>query len=406
MKKVLTIARRELLNLVGKASFWISLILVPVLIGGIVLIIAISSGAATAASAANRAHESKVQGIIDESGLLRAQPALVADTPEFRLFESEAQANAALADKSISAYYIVAADFLSTGTVRYVANQFSPFDVGSRTDAFETLIRTALLNGDAARVKRFEDPLKIGVEKRLAPDDGRPDLPFSPVPIAAAVMFMGTLLGASSYLMQSVSTEKENRIMEVLVSSVSPLELLSGKILGLGMVGLLQMIMGLGSVLGALPALARVPQLQPYLGVITPEAIAWSFLFFLIGYVIYAALMAGVGALMPGMKEASSYAFLVMLPLLIPLYLNSVLTSQPNGTLATIISMIPFSTPVAMPIRLLSGTVPIWQPILAVILMLLSALACLVLSARVFRAQSLLRGSKPTLRDVAQALRA
>lgn len=406
MTKILTIFRREFLNLVAKPSFWFGMLVVPIIVGVVVLIIALTSGVAAAASAANKAGESKSQGVIDLSGLLSKQPGVLATQPNLQLLPDEDEARALLAAKRINSYYVVAADFVQSGAVRYVADQFSPLDAEDRTDGFERLLRLALLNGDEEQLKRYEQPVNVTREARLAPEDLRRATDYSPVPIFAAVMFMGSLIGSASYLMQTVTQEKENRVIEVLMSSVTPSQLLTGKILGLGLVGFLQMVMWLGSTMIALPFLSRIPVLTPYLGVITFDAIAWAIAFFVLGYFIYAALMAGVGALMPAAKEAGSYSFFVMLPLVVPIYLNTSITQNPDGPLAVALSLFPLSTPVAMTMRMLSSTVPWWQPALAAVLMLGACALTLTLAARVFRAQSLLRGNKPSLQDVLQALRA
>jgi ABC-2 type transport system permease protein len=406
MTKILTIFRREFLNLVAKPSFWFGMLVVPIIVGAVVLVIALTSGVAAAASAANKAGETKSQGVIDLSGLLSKQPGVLATQPNLQLLPDEDEARTLLADKRINSYYVVAADFVQSGAVRYVADQFSPLDAEDRTDGFERLLRLALLNGDEEQLKRYEQPVNVTREARLAPEDPRRAADFSPVPIFAAVMFMGSLIGSASYLMQTVTQEKENRVIEVLMSSVTPSQLLTGKILGLGLVGFLQMIMWLGSTMIALPFLSRIPMLTPYLGVITFDAIAWAIVFFVLGYFIYAALMAGVGALMPAAKEAGSYSFFVMLPLVVPIYLNTSITQNPDGPLAVALSLFPLSTPVAMTMRMLSSTVPWWQPALAAVFMLGACALTLKLAARVFRAQSLLRGNKPSFQDVLLALRA
>lgn len=405
MKKTLTVFRREFLSLVGKPSFWFGLIVVPILVGVFVLIIALTSGAAAAASAAAKSSESTAQGVVDAAGLLRNQPAVLASQPNLKLFATEDEAAAALTEKTINSYYVVDAQFLANGAVRYVARQFSPIDTGDRSNDFEKTLRLALINGNDKVLERLDKPVRVQEELRVAPEEAGKKPEFSPVPIIAAVMFMSSLLGSSAYLMQSVSTEKENRVMEVLMSSVTPRQLLTGKILGLGLVGFLQMFMSLGSALLALPFLQRVPQLRPYLGVITAEAIGWSVLYFVLGYFIYASLMAGLGALMPAAKEASSYSFFVMLPLLVPVYLNASIVASPNSALSVALSLFPLSTPVAMTMRLLATTVPWWQPLLAAVLMLGGSVVTLRVVERLFRAQSLLRGTKPSAREVVAALR-
>jgi len=128
-------------------------------------------------------------------------------------------------------------------------------------------------------------------------------------------------------------------------------------------------------------------------------------LYFVFGYLIYAALMAGLGALMPGTKEASQYVFFIMLPLLIPLYLNSAITNDPNGTLATALSLVPLTSPIVMPMRLVGEGAPLLQILAGLGLLIVAVLVTIWLVARVFRAQALLSGNKPSLASLVAALR-
>ena len=400
MHKILVIARRELLNLVGKPAFWIGMILVPVVIGAVVLVVGLTSVGAAAASAASRDAETKVQGVIDNAGLLRNQPAVLQSDPNLKLLATEAEARALLDAREINGFYVIATDYLASGKVRYVANEFSPIDASDRTDAFEKSLRLALFNDNRALAQRYEEPIDVVSTTDLSPKDAARSNSFFPVPVIAGVMFMASLLGASSYLMQTVATEKENRVMEVLLASISPKQLLTGKILGLGAVGFIQMALWMISTFSALPTLQKIPMIQPYLGVISPEAVVWSTVFFVFGYFIYAALMAGLGAIVPTLKDGTSYSIFIMLPLIAPMYLVGLITEKPDSALAVALSLFPFSTPVAMPMRMLSSSVPFWQPLLAAVLMLGTAWLTLTVVARIFSAQALLRGSKVPLGDV------
>ncbi len=98
---------------------------------------------------------------------------------------------------------------------------------------------------------------------------------------------------------------------------------------------------------------------------IPSNLIAWGVVFFLLGYSIYASLMAGAGALAPNAREASQLTFILIIPLIIPLFFISVLITDPNGLLAVIVSMFPFSAPVAMMTRLAAGNIPLWQSYLS-----------------------------------------
>jgi len=119
----------------------------------------------------------------------------------------------------------------------------------------------------------------------------------------------------------------------------------------------------------------------------------WGLVFFILGYAVYASLMAGLGALAPNLRESSQATIIIMIPLMIPLMLsNSVFASQPNGGIATVLSLFPLTAPVAMMARISIGTVPWWHIALAAVLLALTALLILRAVAGMFRAQALLSG--------------
>jgi len=128
-------------------------------------------------------------------------------------------------------------------------------------------------------------------------------------------------------------------------------------------------------------------------------------LFFVMGYFVYSSLLAGLGALMPGSREAAQYTFLVLIPLFIPLYLNQAIGAEPNGLLATALSLFPMTSPIVMPMRMFSTNVPAWEIALSVALLGGMVYLAIAGAARVFRAQSLLSGSKPSFKQVVAAFR-
>jgi ABC-2 type transport system permease protein len=112
---------------------------------------------------------------------------------------------------------------------------------------------------------------------------------------------------------------------------------------------------------------------------------------------LYAAVMAGVGALSSDMESSRTWVFIFSLPMLIPFYLSSAIASAPNGDLATALSLIPFSAPVAMLMRMTSTALPTWQVVVSLVLLALTGLGLVLLMARLFRAQVLLSGESFSL---------
>jgi ABC-2 type transport system permease protein len=397
MNKILIVARHEFKTLVTKPSFWIALVGLPLFMGVVMAISILGSTAATVATVAAKQNEVVVQGYVDHSGLIKAMP----EGASFQAFPDEAAAQAALSTGKIQGYFIVPTDYITTGHVTYVSPDFSP--INSPTGQFDHVLRYNLVGGDAQALARADSAVNVQQETALAPKEtkGGSGLPFPILPLFAGILFMIVMITASSYLMQTVTTEKETRVMEVLMSSMTPTQMLAGKIIGLGMVGFIQMGLWL---LSALTALNYLPAAAS-LGSITAGSVIVAVIYFIFGYFIYASLMAGLGALMPGSREAAQYTFFVILPLVIPMYLNTALLYQPDGLLAVALSLIPFTSPVVMVMRVTATDVPLYQIVLGIVLLAITVVVVINLVSRLFRAQALLSGTKPSLKDIARALR-
>jgi ABC-2 type transport system permease protein len=126
---------------------------------------------------------------------------------------------------------------------------------------------------------------------------------------------------------------------------------------------------------------------------------------FVVGYLVYASLFAGLGAVAPSVKESSQYTFLLMLPTFLPLWFNSIMITAPNGAFATALSLIPVTAPIAMPIRLVTTAVPVWQWLVSLVGGLATAVFLLWGATKFFRSKTLLSGQSPSLRIIWQTLR-
>ena len=194
-------------------------------------------------------------------------------------------------------------------------------------------------------------------------------------------------------MLNSITIEKSNRVIEILLTSITPMQLLSGKIVALGLVGLLQTIVWSGTGLFILRLSGRSFAL-PIEFQLPTSILVWGIIFFILGYILYASLMAGVGALVSNLKEASQATTILVIPMVIPLVLLAPVIQNPNGALAIFLSLFPFTSPVSMMTRLSAGNVPFWQILLAIILLLVSAYWIVRSVSSFFRAQYLLSGKE------------
>ncbi len=232
-----------------------------------------------------------------------------------------------------------------------------------------------------------------------------------------------TLYG--SFVMQSVLEEKTNRVVEVMVSSVRPFQLLMGKVLGMGAIGLVQMLTWLlltvaamsaigplMLVFGGVPDAASDPAAAQALtdfGAFVPHnvgaLVAAFLLFFFGGYLLYSSLFAAAGAASEQMQDAQSFTLPIMLPnILAFMFLASVINS-PDSLLSVVLSFVPFFSPLLMLARMSATSVPFWQVALSFVLLVASFVGAIWLSARIYRIGILMYGKKATFRDLARWVR-
>ena len=395
MRKTLLVLRNEIITTVTRKSFLFTafglpLIAVLIFLGASVLK-GNALGALGALTGASGKSELQVEGYVDHSGLIKAIPE---DIPAGILvaYPDEASAHQALNNGEIAAYYVIPADYIESGNLIYINPAYSWTSNKGQSWVMRRTIIANLLDNDPERIQRFWHAMDVEV-KALAPSQQRDEdnpLTFA-VPYATMMIFYIVILMSSSLLLNSVTVEKQNRVMEILMSSIKPSQLLSGKIIGLGITGLLQTVIWFGTGYILLRLSGRTFNLPPGFE-LPPSILVWGIVFFLLGYAVYASLMAALGALVPNLKEGSQSTIVVIWPTIVPMFLISILIEQPHGALATGLSLFPLTAPMTMMLRLSAGGVPWWQPLLAAGLLLITVYFILRAVARVFRAQYLLSG--------------
>jgi len=395
MNKLFLVLKHEFLTLIRRPSFLFGMFGVP-LIGVLVYMIAgginkNSQAQSLLEGVVSAPQTSGIEGYVDLSGIIQSLPASV---PEGMLvaYPDEAAVRLALQAGEISAYYLVPEDYLASGEVVYVRPDFNPIGGSGQSELFEWVLQVNLLGGDAALATLINGPLYLERTSQ-APEPQRDEANMMTffLPYGVTILFYIVILGSASLLLSSVAKEKENRVMEVLMSSVTPRQLLAGKITGLGLLGLLQTLVWVGT---ARVLLARSGETfnLPVAFQLPTSFLIWALIFFLLGYAVYASLMAGLGALVPNLREASQSTIMVVFPLIIPMFLINVLISDPHGGISTFMSLFPLTAPVAMMTRLSAGGVPFWQPVLSAVLLAGTALLVVRAVAGMFRAQVLLSG--------------
>lgn len=405
MKNSMTVLKHEFITLVTRRSFLITLLVLPLISMGVFLFISYVNRDQEQSPVGNffaPEIEATIDGYIDTAGIIISLPPNL----EERLiaYEDEPAAEVALESGEIDGYYIISPDYLESGELVYIQSEYSPFSGLESADTLEYALDYNLLGQDLVLTERVYSPYQLQRVSLDGQSDRDPDnmLTFF-LPYIVTFLFYFVIFGSASLMLNSVTSEKQNRILEILMTSITPMEMLTGKMIALGLVGMLQTLVWSATGLLVLRISGQTFEL-PAAFQLDISILFWGLLFFLLGYAVYASLMAGVGALVPNLKEASQATFVIMIPLIVPLMLVAPLISKPNSLLAVIISLFPLTAPVTMMTRLAATAVPLWQILLALALLLGTAYIIVRGVAGLFRAQTLLTGQKFSLKLLFQAL--
>ena len=412
MNKAWSVLKNEFITTVTRRSFLLTLILVPLIPALILGVISLFGGDQDSVLPGDvpqlQPEEQETEGFVDLANIITALPEWLSEDLIIQFDREEDAKQAALAGE-IEGYYVIESDYLDSGALRAVRHDFNPMDSMQASWVINTLIQYNLLGADQQRLELFQNPIQVQ-QFNLSMEDDQPgiDISTNPVgfyiPYGMTMLFYILIVSSASLMMNSVAKEKENRVMEVLVSSIKPRQLLTGKIFGLGLVGLLQLVVWLGSALVLLQLGGNTLQI-PASVQLPPDLLIWGMIFFILGYLVYAAIMAGVGALVGSVKEASQATFIVILPILIPLLMVGAIINQPNSPISVVLSLIPFTAPNTIMTRMAVTPVPLWQLLLAIILLIITVVLLIRAVSSMFRAQLLLTGKKFSLGLLIKALR-
>jgi ABC-2 type transport system permease protein len=313
-------------------------------------------------------------------------------------FDSEAKADTALENKSIQAYFVLGADYDKSANAKLV---YYKFPASSIQEQFSDQIQQYLIKSQpAAVVTRLTE----GYHLTLVSADGSRKMGENDwinyvVLFGTGILFIVVLFTSSGYLMSALVEEKENRTMEILITSVSPDQLMAGKVLGNLSVGLTQMSVWIVTlILGYLIGKSQFNWLQN-LHISIGEILTLAAIM-LPGFILVAALMAMLGTTVTEAREAQQMSGLITLPIVAPYWISTPIIMNPNGGLAVALSIFPLTAPVTMSIRTAMSVVPTWQVFLSSIILFLTAAGAIWLSARAYRLGMVRYGKKVSLREL------
>jgi ABC-2 type transport system permease protein len=411
MRQTLLVAGQELWVNVRRPGFIIMTLLIPALGAVTLLVGSLFGGEVGGFFESQFSPNNKVTGYVDYSGLLNA--GLPGYAGEFTAYPDEDSAREALLAEEIDSYLILPDDYLDTGRVVVygVGGGFSTF-VAADEGNLRGFLVDSLLEGqvDRAIQRRIRSPMENLVPVTLNEQgEVSTESPFSwlgdfVLPYIFAILFVITIFTASGFLLQGVSEEKEGRIIEILLSSINSTQLLAGKILGLGALGLIQVIVWIAAgaaLLGAATAIfAMTGAIKLSLG-----TVALGMVYFVLGYLLFATLMAVAGSMGTTQRESQQIASIFSLAAAIPWMTMGLIFANPNSALAVGLSYFPLTAPVMMLLRLGLGSVPAGQIAISIALLIAGIGLSLWAGAKIFRVGLLMYGKRPSLKDLARAFK-
>lgn len=435
--KILVVTQSEFMRRVTSKSFILTTLLGPVLlVVFIAVMVFISISTIEDSLDESFSTEPRRIAIVDETGVL-----------ETRIMDQGAGENTimlivphsledAISNGEIDAYVHIPSEII-TSNVQPVLHTMGGDRYGvhvTLSGIIERSLKDYLLaqNNIAPDVRAILDrsvwveTLAIDEEREMREEIGSDDGYFILGGILGMLMYMGILIYGTLILYGSME-ERTTRVVEVIVSSVRPFELLMGKVLGIGLVGFAQMatwtVMLIGATILAapltelfidpamydLPENASTQDLMAAADIptpsISPAILIWFLLYFVGGYLLYGGLFAAVGTMVDSPQESQTLLLPLMMPIVISIMFMGMVIVSPHSSLAVGLSLFPLTSPVPMIVRIAIGGVPLWQIMLSYGLLLGSFLTSIWVSARIYRASLLMYGKKPSLKTVIGYLR-
>lgn len=403
MRNIWLIMGREIVTMLRRPSFYIGALVAPLIVAATLFGFAFMSARFGDAGTPGAA-EARPAGYVDQAGVVESVPPEVASS--LRPFAGDAEAAAALRAGTIGSYFVIAPDYRATGRVRRVSEQATfTSDAGPDTRLMRSLLR-ANLAGDPEVARRLDRPPRIDVAivGAAAPAAVAPDRETrGAVSFGLALLLAFSIVNGGGWLVQAVAEEKENRTIELVLTTVRPLHLMVGKLLGLGLIALLQL--GVWLAVGRLAAGPGAAAGGLSVDLLPAGIWAWAVVFFLLGFLFLGSLMMGLGAIGASMRESGQLSGLLTILVLVPLWFAPAVADDPEGLVSRALTLLPITAPVMVMLRLGDDTIPSWELLLSAGLLVVAIAAALWLAARLFRGVTLLTGVRPTPRAIWRALR-
>jgi len=424
MHKILIFAKREYLERVRTKSFIVMTFLIPALaLGGFVVpslvnrggggskhLVVISSDARTGALIREqllKLSDDQRKGALPQQ-LQRSLPQIGALTVDVDTNTSDSE-RASLSEKvnqkQLDGVIVATKEALASKNVPFLTRDVSSFLINSEFErAMNQALRRDLLKSKGLTDQEIENAFQtVDLAAQSPTGLGNPQALFVVVFGMAMIFYIVVLLHGIS-VMRAVLEEKTSRVMEVLLSTAQAKEMMAGKILGVGAVGLTQI--AIWALMVLLPSAAGLIAAADMLkGVISIKVILYFAVFFLLGFALYSTLCAAVGAMVNSDQESQQLQFLVMMPMVISVFIMFNIIQSPGGSLALWASLFPLTAPLIMFLRVALQAPPWWQVAISIGLLVATIYGLVVVCGRIYRVGILMYGKRPTLPEIMKWIR-
>ena len=398
MHKMWLVAKHEYLTMVRRRSFLLGTLGLPVLAAVVLtIIILVVSGN----------QDSRPVGYVDESGVLAA--GIYPSTPggrnsvELQIYPDRATAQADLEAGQIQAFYVLDAGYLQNQQIALYYWDKQPSD--SVQVQFDDLVRVNLLANasDVVRNRALEGP-DIVIRSADGSRETRGNFMAFVLPFVVGFFFMMAVMSSSGYLLEAVTTEKENRTMEVMITALTPEQLIAGKALGLISVSLTQLLIWLLTILLALIIGAQFTTLLQ--GIELPlTLLGIVIVYFLPAFALVAGLMTAIGSAVTDTRQGQQIAGVLNLVFALPFFFVILIMEGPNNPILVALTLFPTTAFLTIALRWSVAAVPFWQLACSWVLLVASAAFSIWAAARILRVGMLSYGQRLSLRTVISALR-
>lgn len=418
MDKLLAIIKREYLTRVKSKGFLLGTILTPLFMAGIAFLPMLMFG---------KGERNSYRFIVldqtkDASLYQRAEKLLLEDNATADRFEVSREAiatnqldqrvqelNQEITANKLGGYVILREEVLDNGEIEQRAKNPNDFAVIGRIRSAlkQAVIEERMRRAGISPEKVAEVSKDISIN--FINDRGEQEAPLAKwvLSFAMGIILYISILVYGLYVMRGVMEEKQSRIIEVLLSSVKPFQLMLGKVTGIGLVSLTQVSIWVGSMfvissVAAAQALAfgdfKIPR-------IPISMVIFMLVYLVLGYFLYSTLYAMVGAMVSSEEDGQQMQMPITLLLVLPYLLSSFVLSKPDGTIAMVLSLIPFFSPILMFMRITVQQPPWWQIALSLVLLVGTIFGAIWVAAKIYRVGVLMYGKRPSLPELIKWLK-